>query len=156
MSCDNTPQPSPRITKPVPGITKLLSAITELSPRITKLSSGITKPYSGITEPALRITKPYPGITERWLRITETLSGITKTFCGAAMRRGFVMPRVKGVPPSAISPGPHATIVLPSLNRPPIRVDGTGMRALSIRQPYAEQILRGIKTIEYRRRFALL
>jgi hypothetical protein len=31
-------------------------------------------------------------------------------------------------------------------------VDIAGMRALSIRQPYAELILRGIKTIEYRSR----
>jgi hypothetical protein len=31
-------------------------------------------------------------------------------------------------------------------------VDETGMRALSIRQPYAELILRGEKTIEYRSR----
>ena len=30
--------------------------------------------------------------------------------------------------------------------------DHRGMRALSIRQPYAELILRGIKTIEYRSR----
>ncbi|MCH8824803.1 MAG: ASCH domain-containing protein [Planctomycetes bacterium] len=30
--------------------------------------------------------------------------------------------------------------------------DGQSIRALSIRQPYAELILRGIKTIEYRSR----
>ncbi len=38
------------------------------------------------------------------------------------------------------------------MNRPADSTDGSGMRALSIRQSYAELILRGIKAIEYRSR----
>ena len=39
-----------------------------------------------------------------------------------------------------------------ALNPRAVLAESTGMRALSIRQPYAEMILRGEKTIEYRSR----
>jgi hypothetical protein len=38
------------------------------------------------------------------------------------------------------------------LHQEAAQADGKGMRALSIRQPYAELILRGIKPIEFRSR----
>jgi hypothetical protein len=53
-----------------------------------------------------------------------------------------------------VSPRPHAPRARPA---PPEKTAASSgyasfMRALSIRQPYAEEILRGIKTVEYRTR----
>ncbi len=46
----------------------------------------------------------------------------------------------------------RSAAILPPVNWACFLADAFSMRALSIRQPYAELILRGIKTIEYRSR----
>jgi hypothetical protein len=87
---------------------------------------------------ALSIRQPY---AELILRRVACSLGAMATPSGHGRRRDAF-----GVAMSSLRPPKDMA------TRQAGRADIHGMRALSIRQPYAELILRGIKTVEYRSR----
>jgi hypothetical protein len=82
----------------------------------------VTKNLSRVAENLSRATKNLSRVAENYSRVTKNLSRVTENLSRAALQ-------------SCCATSDHVV-----------------MRALSIRQPYAEQILRGEKTIEYRSR----